>query len=250
MERVAFLIEETNERIGCLLNPESLVMRRVSGVHPRRSLSGYLAGAGLSDDPLLYTGGGRTELELSLLFDVQLEGSTTETEDVRDLTAPFWQLAENRAGADGYGEPPVVRFIWGKAWNIPGVITAVSEHLEYFSASGCPQRSWMRLRMARVPDTTPLPVTETVEEIQRPEQELTPETLEDVVSPNPEQTRTHEVQQGERLEEIAAQYYGNSFFWRVIAIANNLADPTDVPAGAVLTIPPIKTGKKPGGGSP
>ena len=29
MERVAFLIEETNERLSCLLNPETLVMRRL-----------------------------------------------------------------------------------------------------------------------------------------------------------------------------------------------------------------------------
>ena len=31
MERVAFLIEETGERIACLLNPESLVVRRIAG---------------------------------------------------------------------------------------------------------------------------------------------------------------------------------------------------------------------------
>ncbi len=37
MERVAFLIEETGERIGCLLNPDSLVIRRSAGVQPRRS---------------------------------------------------------------------------------------------------------------------------------------------------------------------------------------------------------------------
>ena len=31
MERVAFLIEEANERLGCLLNPETLVLRRTAG---------------------------------------------------------------------------------------------------------------------------------------------------------------------------------------------------------------------------
>ena len=29
MERVAFLVEDTGERIPCLLNPESLVVRRI-----------------------------------------------------------------------------------------------------------------------------------------------------------------------------------------------------------------------------
>src|ERR1700694_1892821 len=101
MERVAFLLEETNERLGCLLNPESLVIRRVAGVLPRRSFGGQFTGMGLRDDPLLYTGGGRTELELNLLFDVSLAGSSMETSDVRDLTGPLWNLAENTRSATG-----------------------------------------------------------------------------------------------------------------------------------------------------
>ena len=86
-----------------MLNPES---RRGS---PRRgrpsaTLGGWSAdGHGLADDPLLFTGGGRTELELDLLFDTQLGGSTVETKDVQDLTRPLWELAENVTGPDGAG---------------------------------------------------------------------------------------------------------------------------------------------------
>ncbi|MGC9347458.1 MAG: hypothetical protein ACP5JG_04890 [Anaerolineae bacterium] len=149
MERVAFLIEETNERIGCLLNPETLVMRRMAGVRTRRSATGQLTGEGLTDDPLLYTGGGRTELDLDLLFDVSLAGSSITTQDVRDLTRPLWNLAENAARQERYGQPPLVRFIWGKSWNIPGIILAVAERLEYFTPEGVPRRSWLRMRMVR-----------------------------------------------------------------------------------------------------
>src|SRR4030067_1490373 len=97
MERAAFVIEDTNQRLECLLNPESLVVRRVAGVRSRASLGGKLTGARLAEDPLLYTGGGRTELELDLLFDVNLAGSSVASEDVRALTAPLWNLAENAA---------------------------------------------------------------------------------------------------------------------------------------------------------
>ena len=151
MERVAFLVERTNQRLGCLLNPEQLVIRRTAGIHPRQGATGVLTGAGLSDDPLIFTGGGRTELELSLLFDVSLAGSSVVSADIRDLTAPLWQLAENPE-PDAEGRPPLVRFIWGKAWNIPGVIVAVAERLEHFTPGGVPQRSWLRLRMWRTPD--------------------------------------------------------------------------------------------------
>src|SRR5437016_7404592 len=178
MERVAFLLEETNERLGCLLNPESLVIRRVAGVLPRRSLGGQFTGVGLRDDPLLYTGGGRTELELNLLFDVSLAGSSIETNDVRDLTGPLWNLAENTRSTDGQRRPPLVRFVWGKSWNIPGIVAAVAEYLEQFTAEGAPQRSWLSMRLWRVSE----PHKETVPGEQSLQaQALSPQELE--VSP-------------------------------------------------------------------
>src|SRR6185436_21110791 len=76
MERAAFLIEDSGARIPCLLNPASVVMRRVAGIRPRFSIGGPLTGAGLGDSPLHFTGGGTTEITMDLLFDVSLARST------------------------------------------------------------------------------------------------------------------------------------------------------------------------------
>ena len=57
MERVTFLLDETAQRISCLLNPDSLVLRRTAGARTRTLLGGRLTGTGLADDPLLFTGG-------------------------------------------------------------------------------------------------------------------------------------------------------------------------------------------------
>src|SRR6187200_128066 len=121
MERACFLLEETGQRLSCLLNPDSLVVRRVAGVRTRRSIGGRLTGAGLSDDPVLFTGGGTTHLELDLLFDTQLDGSSVVTTDVQDLTRPLWELAENVASVDGAARLRTVRLVWGKSWNVPAV---------------------------------------------------------------------------------------------------------------------------------
>src|SRR4051812_40433344 len=153
MERVTFVVESTGDRLGCLLNPESLEVTRNAGVLRRRTATGLLAGAGISDDPLLYAGGGQTQLELDLLFDIGIAGSTIQTTDVRELTRPLWDLAENTAASAG-ATPPVVRFLWGKSWNIPGVVTAVAERLEQFMADGAPTRSWLRMRFVRVNEST------------------------------------------------------------------------------------------------
>ena len=213
MERVAFLDDETNERIGCLLNPETLVMRRTAGVQPRRSATGQLTGGGLTDDPLLYTGGGRTELDLDLLFDVTLAGSSIATEDVRDLTRPLWDLAENAARPERYGQPPLVRFIWGKSWNILGVIVAVAERLEHFTSDGVPRRSWLRMRMVRANDPPsepratqePFSIEELgVEELEIPEGSIRVHALTGGTPANGEEMETPEALQANGLIATSA----------------------------------------------
>ena len=150
MERVAFLIEDTGERISCLLNPESVVLSRTAGVEARRSSAGRLTGARLADDPILFTGGGHTELALDLLFDVDLAPTHLQVSDVRQMTRRLWALAENSAEVKRQRRPPSVRFVWGRAWNIPGVVTEVAERFDRFAPDGSPLRSWMRLTFVRV----------------------------------------------------------------------------------------------------
>lgn len=241
MERVAFLVERSGERIPCLLNPEHVVVRRLAGVRPRQSIGGLAAGAGLADDPVFYTGGGTTELRLDLLFDVSLAPagpalSTTSAEDVRTLTAPLWRLAENATDQDPYGRPPLVRFVWGKTWNIPGVIAAVAERLEYFTTGGAPRRSWMRIRFLRVAD---VPTREPISDAPARDLRLAPEGPPAVV---PSAARVHVVSAGERLDAIAHRYYGQAghpSLWRWLAAYNGLSDPLNIPPGFALQIPPL-----------
>ena len=72
MERVTFLIERSGARIACLLNPESLEARRQAGITRRRHSGGGVLGNPRSDDPLISTGGGTTEYDLHLLFDIDV----------------------------------------------------------------------------------------------------------------------------------------------------------------------------------
>ena len=245
MERVAFLVEKTGERIPCLLNPASVIVRRLAGVKPRQSSSGPLPGAALKDDPFLYTGGGTTEILLDLLFDVNIAGSTPTTEDVRDLTRPLTALAEGSVGDDGYGQVPLVRFVWGKAWNVLGVVSAVAERLEYFTLNGAPQRSWLRMRFVRADDPTRA-------EVEPLDDDLSLEDLPDEVDVPPDELRFHQTKgagetdedegsSAERLDEIAASYYGNPAWWRLIAAFNKIDDPWKVSAGDLVMIPPASS---------
>lgn len=250
MERVAFLLESTGERIGCMLNPETLLVQRSAGVRPRRAGVGLVAGAGLSDEPLLYTGGGSTALTLDLLFDVTLPGSSRQEQDVRSLTGPLWNLAENAGPEGSFGRPPVARFVWGKTWNIPGVVAEIAERLEAFGADGAPRRSWVRLRFLRTPEPR---VPDPPESVPGAGVDgAIPE--EDVLPPDApgDELRLHEVAGGaageeaedlggqglgDRLDVLAARYLGSAALWRLLAQLNGIGDPSALRPGQLLRIP-------------
>jgi hypothetical protein len=254
VERVTFLLEDTGEQLGCLLNPETLVLRRRAGIESRHCAGGLVAGAALADDPLLFTGGGSTELDLDLLFDVALAGSSIVGDDVRQLTAPIWDLAENTRHPESYGRPPLVRFVWGKSWNVPGIVAAVAERLERFTPGGVPTRSWLRMRLRRVADAA----------AQRPDRRLTAtgdaasalslnELTPEVRTFAAERADAHEITGAEspagdaegggacdeRLDQVAFLHYGDPTLWRLLADFNGIASPLHLKCGCVLQVPSL-----------
>lgn len=245
MERVAFLIERTGERIECLLNPNTFTLTRQAGVRPLRTLAGALTGTAESDNPLLATGGGTTELVLELLFDVSKQTSTRPEASVQALTAPLWALAENSDESDGYGVPPLVRFVWGKAWNISALVVSVAERFEQFTPEGTPQRSWVKLRLIRCKESPAAPTQLLSEDV------ADQDDLEQFVGSLPDDdAQVHEVAgegldeeagagQVERIDQLAYRYYGDASLWRILAAFNGIDDPARIAAGTTLRVPPL-----------
>lgn len=238
MQRVAFIVDATGERVDCLLNPETVEVTRQAGVRPPASSAGHLVGAGQADDPLLFTGGGRTDLVVDLMFDVDLVEPADADPDVRRLTGRLWRLAENSARERGAVRPPVVRFVWGKSWNMPGVIVAIAERFDLFDATGAPRRSWLRLKLRRVaePDAPPAGGYDT--ELAAAAQAAPVPAAADAVAavgdgePAPGYS-------GVRFDLLAGDALGNPHRWRMLAAHNDIDNPMDVPPGAVLSVPPL-----------
>jgi len=245
MERVAFLIEETGEHIGCLLNPESVVMTRTAGVEPRRSSGGRLTGTGLADDPLLFTGGGRTELKLDLLFDVDLAPDHLGVTDVRQMTRPIWALAENSAEVERQRRPPLVMLLWGLAWAIPGVITEVAERFDRFATDGSPLRSWLRLTFVRIGTAADQEGGEAWELAQRlPPVDLTapPVGALPVVGDGSAGEAEGDGEGGATIEParlglLSKEAFGNEFQWKDLLTYNGIDDPLDFTGP--LAVPPV-----------
>lgn len=278
MQRVLFLIEQTGERISALLNPERLEFTRRSGLRAASHATGAVTGVGLSDDLILATGGGTTELTLDLLFDVDLTeasvggglgasaaidatpadadgeglrlqptGNIGRPADVRELTRPFWNLSENAFAQGRRGAPPQVRFIWGRSWNVPGVIVAIAERFERFDEEGRPRRSFLRMRIRRVaePDVeagkgadlgSPSP-TASVTPFFEPPTAPSAELFEaaDRVEISVDENGIPNL----RLDQLAAAIYGNPALWRYVAAFNGIDDPLHLTGGMAIALPQI-----------
>jgi hypothetical protein len=243
MERVAFLVEETGERIDCLLNPETVEVTRLAGVRTRGTARGQHIGTGQADDPLIFTGGGRTELVLDLLFDIDLVESELRPVDVRALTRRLWLLAENSATDHGAVRPPLVRLVWGKSWNVPGIVAAVAERFDAFEGDGSPRRSWLRMKLVRV--------AESAEEASAAFDAELAARAASTPTPEPGTEPAGAIRaigdgepDGARFDLLASDSLGNPFLWRMLAEYNDIDDPFAVPAGTVLAVPPGPRGTR------
>lgn len=247
MERVTFIITSSGERVSCWLNPEHLVQRRTPGLRRPWAGSGPVTGALLSDDVLLHTGGGTTEIDLDLLFDAPLQNEGRPAEmppitDVRVVTKQLWDLAENKTDRRDAARMDTLRMVWGKTVSYLAVVVSVAERLERFDPDGIPTRSFLRMRMRRVPDPAPPPVDPAAESLPSSEQlaalaETAPAS-DFHTGLGAEVAEDGTVIGGERLDELAARYYGNRpWLWRLIAEANGLDDAPFAPAGVSLVIP-------------
>lgn len=249
VERVAFLVEETGERISALLNPSSVRVRRQSGLRVLTDRPGTIGGLGGSDDILIHTSGGRTEIELELLFDVSLVPAdpTTPVLDVRQLTGPLWRLSENRPGSKGV---PALRMVWGTRWNVSAVVDAVSERLEEFTADGAPTRSMLSMRLVRTQEelietavtSTDIMLDPTLSVTEPSSMHVTPRApLAELPGSTFHEVLGGEDGEGERLETIAANHYGNPGYWRHLAAINGIVDSLPwVRPGLMLTLPSIE----------
>lgn len=251
MERVAFLVDATGQRIDCMLNPETVEMRRLAGVRRHVTASGQLVGAGLSDDPLLFTGGGRTELDLELMFSVDLLDIRTAPSDVRDLTRHLWLLAENTAEQRGGVRPPSVRLVWGKTWNVPVVVVSIAERFDDFDSTGVPRRSWLRVRLVRVAGAPPTALGR--QGAMQVASATGPEPSPGTGDGAPASARPVAVRAmgdggadadftGVRPDLLALTALGDPSRWRDLMAHNGIDDPLQVPPGTVLAVPRAEDG--------
>ena len=203
--------------IECQFNPHDLTITKTtnwtSQAMPNFNSPGLKFAGG---DPATYT--------LDLFFDSYAFCPAKDPVDVRDYTNKLLKLTMRGHGLAmykiPYADPPSVKFIWGKITLFSAVVTKVSVSFIMFGQDGTPIRAKANVEFKQNEflfgdDVLPA---------------LNPTSRTD-----PRKTRLIHSQQ--RLDQIAYEEYGDASYWRVLAEANSLDDPTRLRDGQLLVIP-------------
>ena len=205
-------VDDKSERpIECLFNPNTYSFSKSNTWTP-----GQVTGGNVPQ--LTFGGGGPMELKMQLFFDTYATG-----EDVRKTTDRIWKLMNiNKKLTDKVstkGRPPIVEFHWGSTWSFQAVIQSISQNFTLFRYDGTPVRATLDVTFRQAKETGKYPG-------QNPTTVSEPGYRRRVVT------------EGDTIDWIAHDEYGDSAMWRFIADTNNLDDPSRLRPGQVLAIAP------------
>ncbi|MBX3051925.1 MAG: LysM peptidoglycan-binding domain-containing protein [Caldilineaceae bacterium] len=153
-----------------------------------------------------------------LLTDTGKRGSATTgtiTTDIEQLVR-FTEIDDTITPEP---RPPKCQFVWGQYKSYSVFVKSVKVDYELFDASGKPLRAKVSVDFVEADDANTLPY-----------QNPTSRSFA---------RKARTVLEGETLDWIAFQEYGNAAAWRHLAETNNLDDPSDVHAGQILRIVPL-----------
>lgn len=174
-----------------------------------------------------FNGGDPRVLTLELFFDSYMPRDGVETGDVRKATNQLFNFMMVDKGGQTKGpnskmsHPPKCHLEWGKDTknHFDGYITSCNVKYTLFDDAGTPIRATANL---------------TIKEARDSEDRL-PTNPTSIGEPG---RRLWTVREGDRLDWLAYEEYGDAQEWRRIADANHLANPLDLEPGMVLAIPP------------
>ena len=205
----------TGETITCKFRPKAYTFRKTNRWTPKETKGGNVP-------ELEFGGGGPMTLRLELLFD------TYEEEGLRDVRlrytdalARLMTISKSLIDPEtNKGQPPTCEFRWGAMWSFRAVVTDMEQKFTMFLPDGTPVRATVTLTFRQASETGRYPG-------QNP------------TSGGIAGQRAHVVHQGETIDNIAFEEYGDVKHWRFLADTNRLEDVRRLRPGQVLVIAPL-----------
>lgn len=204
--------KKTNE-IEVLFNPSQYTLSESAGYN--------VTPVPTSDVPHVTFGGGNASvLNMELFFDTSPVLTTSiltnsKAEDVSKKVKDFESLVYIKGDLHS---PPVVKFIWGSL-SFKGVVTDIKSTYTKFMESGMPVQARVEISMTSFYSAS--------------------ETKRKSPFESPDRTKCRMIRDDCSIWDIARNEYGDASKWKVIAKANNIANPMEIPSGTILEVPAL-----------
>lgn len=212
VQRAKLEVEGESMPIECLFNPKDYTVTKANQWKAQPT-------PGSSAGKPQFGGGNPHEMTLQLLLDASLPGNATSV--AAASTRLFQMMEATIDGAGGGGangkRPPMVTFVWGRFISFKAFAKTLSVQYQLFAPDGQPLRADVKLALIEA-DAGPLPGQN-------------PTTRAD----GSMGSRT--VREGDSLQSIANETYGDPTKWRALAEANGIDDPTALRRGTALALP-------------
>jgi nucleoid-associated protein YgaU len=208
----AHLLTEKGRKIEFLFNPSELTVSKSN------TWKGGDGKGGNAPEQRFQTGQPAT-LSFSLTFDTTHKGSDVSVHTTELLN--LLKVDSSLPGGDktrNTGRPPWVEFHWGRLHSFRCIVERLQIKFTYFASDGMPLRAKCDLTLKQWNDEAELP-------------------LQNPTSFTPMVHTVHTLLPGETLDRLAATYYQDPTRWRLIADANAIIDPLEIPAGTTLVLP-------------
>jgi nucleoid-associated protein YgaU len=194
-------------RWQALLNPTELSFSRKNQYQATQS-------AGTSAPQQSFSGGEPDQVQIDLLLDGT--GVVGDPGGIGDMLDALLDLTKFQGDTH---QPYYVQLSWGR-FGFRGILTQADVTYKLFDRAGEPLRATVKLTLKEA---------------------LSPQEVaaQDRAS-SPDLYQTWLVRDGETLDAIAAQVYGDPAFWRPLASANRLANPRGLVTGQQLLLPPVE----------
>jgi hypothetical protein len=223
LQQAQLRIEGDEKPLTCLFNPKEYTVSKNNSWNPSQ-----VTGASLPS--VQYGGGTPQELSFEILLD-DLEGAHKIQPDIDRLFLAMEvdpSLTEKGGKGKPTPRPPKITFSWGATLSFQAALKSLTAQYVRFDTQGEPTRAQVRLTLVQLERTDsrtargPLP---------GPGQNPTTRGLPEFG------TRT--VRDGDSLQSIAFDAYGDPTNWRAIAQANEIDDPMRLRRGSSLAIPRV-----------
>jgi len=205
---------ETGGEIPFAFNPTEYSINRTNGFKGDPK-------PGIDRPNVDFTGGSPQELTVEMFLDDL--GSGKGVDGHLQLLYDAMKVNEKfkKPGKKNSGRPPSVTFEWGPT-SFEGFIKSIAVQHARFSAAGATTRATVKLAIIQSADrkgVTPEPLP----------QNPTTRALPDLGA--------HILREGDTLQAVATDVYGDPNRWRALAAANSIDDPLRLRRGTVLALP-------------